>query len=45
MDTISSLINNENIDSDDYNFQLETEDTLDLSFFERYEDNVIDNYT
>ena len=44
-DTISSLINNENIDSDDYNFQLETEDTLDLSFFERYEDNVIDNYT
>ena len=44
-DTISSLINNENIDSDDYNFQLETEDSLDLSFFERYEDNVIDNYT
>ena len=44
-DTISSLINNENIDSDDYNFQLETEDFLDLSFFERYEDNVIDNYT
>ena len=44
-DTISSLINNENIDSDDYNFQLETEDFLDLSFFEWYEDNVIDNYT
>ena len=44
-DTISSLINNEIIDSDDYNFQLETEDSLDLSFFERYEDNVIDNYT
>ena len=44
-DTISSLINNENIDSDDYNFQLEKEDSLDLSFFERYEDNVIDNYT
>ncbi len=44
-DTISSLINNENIDSDDYNFQLETKDSLDLSFFERYEDNVIDNYT
>ncbi len=44
-DTISSLINNENIDSDDYTFQLETEDSLDLSFFERYEDNVIDNYT
>ena len=44
-DTISSLINNENIDSYDYTFQLETEDSLDLSFFERYEDNVIDNYT
>ena len=44
-DTISSLINNENIDSDDYTFQLETEDSLDLNFFERYEDNVIDNYT
>ena len=44
-DTISSLINNKNIDSDNYNFQLETEDSLDLSFFERYEDNVIDNYT
>ncbi len=44
-DTISSLINNENIDSDDYTFELETEDRLDLSFFERYEDNVIDNYT
>ncbi len=44
-DTISSLINNENIDSDNYNFQLETEDTLDFSSFERYQDNVIDNYT
>ena len=44
-DTISSLINNENIESDDYAFELETEDSLDLSFFERYEDNVIDNYT
>jgi len=44
-DTISSLINNENIDSDPYTFQLETEDFLDLSFFERYEDDVIDNYT
>ncbi len=43
--SISSLINNENIDSDDYTFQLETEDILDLSIFERYEDNVIDNYT
>ena len=44
-DTISSLINNENIDSDDYIFELETEDFFDLSIFERYEDNVIDNYT
>ena len=44
-DTISSLINNENIDSDDYTFQLETEDSLDLNTFELYEDNVIDNYT
>ena len=44
-DTISSLINNENIDPDDYNFQLETEAFLDFSFFEQYEENVIDNYT
>ena len=44
-DTITSLINNENINFDDYNFQLEIEDSLDLSFFEQYEDNVIDNYT
>ena len=44
-DAITSLINDENINFDDYNFQLETEDSLDLSFFERYEDNVIDNYT
>ena len=44
-DTISSLRNNENIDSEDYTFQLETEEFLDFSFFEQYEDNVIDNYT
>ncbi len=44
-DTISSLRNNENIDSQDYTFQLETEEFLDLSFFEHYEDNVIDNYS
>ena len=44
-DTISSLRNNENIDSEDYTFQLETEELLDFSFFEQYADNVIDNYT
>ena len=44
-DTISSLRNNENIDSEDYTFQLETEEFLDFSLFEQYADNVIDNYT
>ena len=44
-DTISSLRNNENINSDDYSFQLETEEFLDFSFFEQYENKVIDNYT
>ena len=44
-DTISSLRNNENIDSEDYSFQLETEEFLDFSFFEQYANNVIDNYT
>ncbi len=44
-DTISSFRNNENIDSQDYSFQLETEEFLDFSFFEQYEENVIDNYT
>ncbi len=44
-DTISSLRNNENIDSADYTFQLETEEFLDLGYFEQYEENVIDNYT
>ena len=44
-DTISSLRYNENIDSDDYTFQLETEELLDFSFFEQYDENVIDNYT
>ena len=44
-DTISSFRNNENIDSQDYSFQLETEEFLDFNFFEEYEDNVIDNYT
>ena len=44
-DTISSLRNNENIDSEDYTFQLEKEEFLDFSFFEQYDENVIDNYT
>ena len=44
-DTISSLRNNENIDSVDYTFVLEAEEFLDFNFFEQYEDNVIDNYT
>ncbi len=44
-DTISSLRNNEKIDSEDYTYQLETEEFLDFSFFEQYTDNVIDNYT
>ncbi len=44
-DTILSLKNDENIISQDYAFQLETEEFLDFSFFEQYADNVIDNYT
>ena len=44
-DTILSLRNNENIESVDYIFKLETEEYLDFSFFEQYEDDVIDNYT
>ena len=44
-DTISSLSNNEIIDTADYTFQLETEEFLDFSFFDEYENNVIDNYT
>ena len=44
-DTISSLINNDNVDTVDYTFQFETEEFLDFNFFEEYEDNVIDNYT
>ena len=42
-DTISSLRNNKNINSEDYTFQLETEELLDFSIFEQYEENVIDN--
>ncbi len=44
-DTISSLRNNDNTDSADYNFQLETEEFLDFSLYEDYQDNVFDNYT
>ena len=44
-DTISSLRNNKNIDSIDYTFQLEAEESLDFSIFEQYADKVIDNYT
>ena len=44
-DTISSFRNNENIDSEDYTYRLETEEFLDFSFFEQYNENVIDNYT
>ena len=44
-DTISSLRNNENIGSDNYNFQLETEDSLDFSLFQDYQNNAFDNYT
>ncbi len=44
-DKISSLRNNENIESEDYSFQLEKEEFLDFSFLGQYADNVIDNYT
>ena len=44
-DTISSLKNNDNIDTIDNNLKLETEEFLDFSIFEQYEDNIIDNYT
>jgi len=44
-DTISSLINDDNIDSIDYTFKLEAVEFLDFTTFEEYEDNLIDNYT
>ncbi len=44
-DTISSFRNNENIDSQDYSYQLETEEFLDFSYFKQYEENIVDNYT
>ena len=43
-DTISSLRNNDNIDTADYNYKFETKEFLDFSFFEDYPVNVIDNY-
>ena len=44
-DTILSLRNNVNVETDDYKINLETEEFLDFNFFEQYDDNVIDNYT
>ena len=44
-DTISSLRNDGNIITDDYNFQFEGEELFDFSFFENIENKVIDIYT
>ena len=44
-DTISSLRNNNNTDTVDENFQFETQEFLDFSFFEEFGNNVIDSYT
>ena len=44
-DTITSLRNNEKIDSVDYTFELEKDEFLDFNLFKQYEDNVIDDYT
>jgi len=44
-DTISSLRNNDNIDTNDYNYKLETNEFIDFSLYEDYQENVIDNYT
>ncbi len=44
-DTISSLINDDNIDPIDYTFKLEAVEFLDFTTFEEYQDNLIDNYT
>ena len=43
--TISSLSKNDDFDKVDYNFKLETQELLDFSLFEDYEENIIDNYT
>ncbi len=44
-DTISSLSKNDKIDTDNYKFKFETEEFLDFSFFESFDNNVIDYYT
>jgi len=44
-ETISSLRNNDNIDSSDYTYKLESEEYIDFNNYEDYEDNVLDNYT
>ena len=44
-DTISSLRNYDKIDFDKNDFKFETEEFLDFSFFEDFENNIIDNYT
>ena len=44
-DTITSFRNNENIDTVDHNFPLEKEEFLDFSFYEDYQEYVVDNYT
>ena len=44
-ETISSLRNNEKIDTSNYSFQLETEEFLDFTLFQDYQDNAIDNFT
>ena len=44
-DTISSLNNNDNTDIIDNNFQLETQEFLDFSLYEDYQEDVFDNYT
>ena len=44
-DTISSLRNNDNIDTVDYNYKFETTEFIDFSLYEDYQENVIDNYT
>jgi len=44
-DTISSLNNNDNIDTTNNNFELETEEFLDFSLYQDYQEDVFDSYT
>ncbi len=44
-DTILSLRDSNNIDTNDNNFQLEEEEFLDFSLYEDYQDKAFDNYT